>query len=40
MSWNFHHMVNVWRIRQYNDVNRQMGYGPIDIRSPQELEHG
>ena len=40
VSWNFRHMVNIRRIQQYNDVNRQMGYGPIEIRSPRELEHG
>ena len=39
-SWNFRHMVNLWRIRQYNAVNRMMGYGFLDIRSPRELEHG
>ena len=39
VSWNFRHMVNVRRIQQYNDINRQMGYGPIEIRSPRELEH-
>ncbi len=36
-SWNFRHMVNLWRIRQYNEVNRQSGYPPVDIRSPKEL---
>ena len=40
VSWNFRHMVNIRRIQQYNDINRQMGYGPIEIRSPRELEHG
>ena len=40
VSWNFRYMVNIRRIQQYNDVNRQMGYGPIEIRSPRELEHG
>ena len=38
-SWNFRHMVNLRRIRQYNEVNRQMGYPPMDIRSPKELEN-
>ena len=38
-SWNFRHMVNLWRIRCYNEVNRQMGHAPIDIRSPRELEN-
>lgn len=39
VSWNFRHMVNRPRIRKYNEVNRDMGYGPIIIRSPNELEH-
>ncbi len=36
-SWNFRHMVNLWRIRMYNAVNRRMGYPPVDMRSPKEL---
>ncbi len=36
-SWNFRHMVNFRRIRQYNEVNRRMGYPPLDIRTPEEL---
>ena len=36
-SWNFRHMVNLRRIRQYNEVNRRMGYPPLDIRTPEEL---
>ena len=39
-SWNFRHLVNLSRIRQYTEVNRQMGYPGVDIRSPMELEHG
>ena len=38
-SWNFRHMVNLSRIRQYGDVNRRMGYLPVEIRSPKELEN-
>ena len=38
-SWNFRHMVNLWRIRRYNEVNGQEGYPAIDIRSPKELEN-
>ncbi len=37
-SWNFRHMVNLRRIRQYNEVNRLLGYPPVDIRTPEELE--
>ena len=36
-SWNFKHVVNVQRIRTFNEVNREMGYGPLDIRSPREV---
>ena len=38
-SWNFRHMVNLTRIRQYNEVNRRTGYPAVDIRSPMELEN-
>ena len=38
-SWNFRHMVNLTRIRQYNEVNRRTGYAGVDIRSPMELEN-
>ena len=38
-SWNFRHMVNFRRIKRYNDVNREAGYAPLDIRSPKELEN-
>ena len=37
-SWNFRHMVNLWRIRQYREVNRRMGYPPVEIPTPKELE--
>ena len=37
VSWNFRHMVNLHRIRQYDAVNRRMGYGPLEIRTPKEL---
>lgn len=36
-SWNFRHMVNLRRIHRYNAVNRRMGHGPLDIRTPMEL---
>ena len=38
-SWNSRHMVNLSRIRAYNEVNRVTGCPPVDIRSPQELEN-
>lgn len=36
-SWNFKHMVNFFRIKQYNAVNLKYGYSEIDIRTPKEL---
>lgn len=37
VSWNFRHMVNFFRIRQYNSINVRLGYNMIDIRSPKEV---
>ena len=37
VSWNFKHIVNVYRIRGYNSVNLKLGYSTIDIRSPKEI---
>ena len=37
VSWNFKHIVNVYRIRGYNSVNLRLGYSVIDIRSPKEI---
>ena len=37
VSWNFKHVVNVQRIRTFNEVNREMGYGPLNIRRPREV---
>ena len=39
VSWNFRHMVNWRRINAYNEINRQMGYPAIDIRTPEEVVH-
>jgi len=36
-SWNFKHIVNLNRIRQYNSVNLKYGYAMIEIRSPMEI---
>ena len=36
-SWNFRHIVNLNRIRQYNSVNLKYGYTMIEIRSPMEI---
>jgi predicted nucleic acid-binding protein len=37
VSWNFKHIVNVFRIRGYNSVNMRYGYMQLDIRSPKEI---
>jgi predicted nucleic acid-binding protein len=37
VSWNFKHIVNVFRIRGYNSINLKNGYMQIDIRSPKEI---
>ncbi|HHP7241657.1 MAG TPA: hypothetical protein ACFCUD_08280 [Cyclobacteriaceae bacterium] len=38
VSWNFKHIVNLDRIRGYNGINLLMGYNPIEIRTPKEIE--
>jgi len=37
VSWNFRHIVNFEKIRQFNAVNWEMGYPMITIHSPQEV---
>jgi predicted nucleic acid-binding protein len=37
VSWNFKHIVNVYRIRGYNSVNLRMNYQSLEIRSPKEI---
>jgi hypothetical protein len=37
VSWNFKHIVNVFRIRGYNSTNIKRGYSQLDIRSPKEI---
>jgi hypothetical protein len=37
VSWNFRHIVNVIKIKEFNSVNLREGYKIIDIRSPREL---
>jgi len=36
-SWNFKHIVNLSRIRQYNSVNIKKGYSFVEIRSPRDI---
>ena len=37
ISWNFKHIVNIFRIRGYNSVNLRLGHGTLEIRSPKEI---
>ena len=37
VSWNFKHIVNVYRIRGYNSINLIMNYLSLEIRSPKEI---
>jgi len=37
VSWNFKHIVNIYRIRGYNSVNLRLGYSTLEIRSPQDI---
>ena len=37
VSWNFKHIVNVYRARSYNAVNMKMGYPLLNIHSPKEI---
>ena len=37
ISWNFKHIVNVYRIRGYNSINLRMNYLTLEIRSPKEI---
>lgn len=37
VSWNFKHIVNVYRIRGYNAVNLRLGYPSLNIHSPKEI---
>jgi len=37
VSWNFKHIVNVYRIGGYNSINLRMNYPSLEIRSPKEI---
>jgi hypothetical protein len=39
VSWNFRHMVNFFRIKQYNAINLKFEYQTIDIRTPKEVTY-
>jgi hypothetical protein len=37
MSWNFKHIVNLDKIREYNAINLKLGYVMLEIRNPKDL---
>jgi len=37
VSWNFNHIVNLNRIKMFNNVNIKEGYNILEIRSPREV---
>ena len=37
VSWNFKHVVNVFRVRGYNAINLRLGYPILNIHSPKEI---
>ena len=37
VSWNFKHIVKVYKIRGYNSVNLRSGYQTLEIRSPKDI---
>jgi hypothetical protein len=37
ISWNFKHIVNVYRVRGYNAINMRLGYPTLNIHSPKEI---
>ena len=38
-SWNFKHLVDPRRAREFNGINVAKGYGLIEIRSPGDIVH-
>jgi hypothetical protein len=39
-SWNFRHIVRLDKMKDYNEVNVENGYGTLTIISPRELPTG
>ena len=37
ISWNFKHIVNVYKARSYNAINMKLGYPILNIHSPKEI---
>lgn len=40
VSWNFRHIVNLDKMRKFNQVNVAEGFGPLTIVSPNEVRLG
>ncbi len=38
VSWNFKHIVQLGKMRAYNEVNLKWGYGYLNIVTPKEVE--
>jgi predicted nucleic acid-binding protein len=37
VSWNFKHLVNPFRVKGFNTVNQEQGYGAIIIMTPSDI---
>ena len=37
VSWNFEHIVNIYRIRGYNSINIRLGHTKLEIHSLKEI---
>jgi len=37
VSWNFKHIVNVYKIRGYNSISLRLGHSTLEIHSPKEI---
>ena len=37
VSWNFKHIVNLYRIHGYNSIILRLGDGTVEIHSPKEI---
>ena len=37
VSWNFKHIVNIYRMRGYNAINIKFGYPVLNIHSPKDI---
>ena len=37
VSWNFKHIVNLQKIRMFNEINVRLGYPVLEIRTPLEV---